>query len=166
MHPTTIIRRFQDERPRAKIAPRVRDGSDCYAFTITARDAHSAVQCDPCECTIARAARREFGEAAIVLKHSAYVLERQADGTFAVVKYLHDGSEVVAALDELGVAIPNTVITLRPPSRSRAVGAQSLEQKAHPAFRRGPQSVETIRRRKRSIARSASRQRLTALAPV
>lgn len=118
-------------RPGVTIHPDVLDGDRRVEFTIRKRDAMNATAGDPCQCTIARGCRRETDAAeALILTTVAYLLEPLGRREYVVVKYLHDGQQVVKNTDAGGYAVWNTAVTLRPPSSQRRVGVQTVAQKA------------------------------------
>jgi len=125
----TYVNRFKAEYPDLKIRGKVRNGTDRRTFATKKRDATRAIPNDACHCTMANGMLREFGLPALFLDTVAYLLEPSGDGWHSVTKYEHDGAPVAKALDASGVAVWNTTVTLRPPSRYRRAGAQTQAQK-------------------------------------
>lgn len=160
MRTTQVVRHFGDIRPDVKIRPGVIDGDSRIEFTIRKGDATNATAGDPCQCTIARGCRRSTNaKEALILTTVAYLLEPAGRGAFRVVKYLHDGQNVVKNTDAGGFPVWNTRVTLRPPSSQRRVGVQTKAQKARQPKKR-KQTVEHIARRVASAKVNPARQRM------
>lgn len=160
MRTTQVLRHFGDIRPDIKIKPGVVDAEKRVEFTIRKRDATNATAGDPCQCTIARGCRRSTNaKEALILTTVAYLLEPAGRGAFQVVKYMHDGQNVVKNTDVGGFPVWNTTITLRPPSSQRRVGVQTTAQKARQPKKR-KQTAEHIARRVASAKVNPARQRM------
>jgi hypothetical protein len=161
MRTTQVVRHFRTLRPGWEIADQIHDGEIRHTFTIGKRDATQAVAGDPCQCTIARGCRRGTEAAeALILTTSAYLLEKVGPRSAIVVKYLHDGQNVVKNTDAGGWPVWNTLITLRPPSSQRRVGVQTVAQKARqPRVRK--QSKAHIAKRVASAQSNPARRRVS-----
>jgi hypothetical protein len=159
MNAQTIIRHFREMRPDLTITTTIVDATQRRQFVIKRRDATGAVPFDPCQCTVARCCRRQLDVAeALILTTSAYMLERHGRA-HRVVKYMHDGQNVVKNTDAGGYPVWNTTITLRPPSPCRSVGAQTVAQKsAQPKTTK--QSKEHVARRRASLLANPARVRV------
>lgn len=155
-----VVEHFRSLRPDLKISDKVIDGTERHTRTIRRADATGAVPTDPCRCTIARAFRKERDVAeALILTNVAYLLERRGR-RYIVVKYLHDGANIVKNTDAGAFPIWRTPITLRPPSQYRRVGAQTVSQKA--AMSGGKkQTAEHVRKRTASAQSSPARVRMS-----
>jgi hypothetical protein len=160
-----VVTAFRSRQPDLQISARVVNAREAREFFVARSDARGAQAGDPCNCTIARSCRRELeAPEAIVLLTTAYVLERRAAGDWHIMKYEHDGADVVRALDTYGVAIAHTRVQLRPPSRYRRVGAQTATQKAKlPGHKK--QSAAHVAKRRASIMASPSRARRGRIQP-
>lgn len=96
-----------------------------------------------------------------VLRNVAYTLEHVRGKQYQMFKYLHNGRAVVRMLDRHGETTWNTHVTLRPPSPSRAVGAQVVDSPARTgtAKRRQPEDPAVTKARARRIRESHTRVR-------
>lgn len=161
MRTSQVRRHFAALRPDVKIVAGVVDATERTAFTIRKGDATNATAGDPCQCTIARGCRRSTtATEALVLTTVAYLLEPASRGSFRIVKYLHDGQNVVKNTDAGGFPVWNTIVTLRPPSSQRRVGVQTVAQKARQPKKR-KQSAQHIARRVASAKANPARTRMS-----
>lgn len=160
MRTTQVISHFASMHPGIRIYDAVLDGDRRITFTIRKRDAINATPGDPCQCTIARGCRRETDASeALILTTVAYLLEPLGKREYVLVKYLHDGQQVVKNTDSGGYPVWNTVITLRPPSSQRRVGVQTPAQKARQSKSR-KQTADHIARRVESARMNPARARM------
>lgn len=160
MRTSQVLAHFASLRPDVKIHDGVLDGDRRVGFTIRKGDAVNATAGDPCQCTIARGCRRSTDATeALILTTVAYLLEPLGRREYVVVKYLHDGQNIVKNTDAGGFPVWNTTVTLRPPSSQRRVGVQTVAQKARQPHAR-KQSAQHVARRVASAKANPARSRM------
>lgn len=157
-----VLSLFQKRHPELPLLSEVSNGLDEFDVVVRRNVANRATALDPCECGISRAVVPAVPGAldAFTLKGVAYVLFETQEGEGQVVKYIHNGSGVVDAVDNGDRMTVDAAVRLSPPPASRQVGAQTRERKANPSYTRGPQTAEWIAKRTESITSGTGVRRI------
>lgn len=161
---STVFNTFQLRHPELNISPVIVAGAETFDVVVERRLANrDAIANHACECAAAKALRRELAALDYVdwfvgEGETVYGLRRTAPDCAELVKYRHNGSGLVEAVDNGTEMTVDVALRVKPPVPSRAPGAQSRENRTRPdRKKRRPQSPETRARRSASITRTSRR---------
>ncbi len=140
---SVVVNKFRREQPGLKIRDKIVDAKERKQFQTQKSDATRARVEDPCACVIARGEQRAFRvPSSIVLKHFTYLLEPCGGDWYQAVKYMHDAPSIVDNLDNGGLPVWRTLVTLRPPGRAHSVGAKAATKRTPSSRAQSREHVE------------------------